>query len=132
MDQFDPGMPKSLPIYILYLSHKKVKKQVHKQSSYPAFRFIYILMHGREEWVLVQLGSQHKHIKWTVQSVFSEYLSIFYDCVVNYIKIITQQKAKTQFSSETEYSSKKTPILSYLQTSQKSPPIPLLFHISLS
>ena len=26
----------------------------------PVLWFVYILMHGKEEWVLVELGSQHK------------------------------------------------------------------------
>ena len=36
-------------------------------------------MHGREEWVLELLGSQHKHKEWSVQPMFPAYLSISYD-----------------------------------------------------
>ena len=44
-----------------------------------ALWFVYILMHTREEWVLVQLSSQHKRIEWPVQPVFPDYLSVSYD-----------------------------------------------------
>ena len=44
-----------------------------------AISFVYILMHGREEWVLVWLGSQHKHVERPVQPVFPDYLSVSCD-----------------------------------------------------
>ena len=40
----------------------------------PALWFVYILMSGKEEWVLVQLGSQHKCLEWPVWPVFPDYL----------------------------------------------------------
>ena len=36
-------------------------------------------MHGREEWVLVSIGSQHKLREWAVRSVFPDYLSVSCD-----------------------------------------------------
>ena len=42
----------------------------------PAFSFVYILMLGREEQVLVQHGSQNKRAVRPVWSVFPDYLSV--------------------------------------------------------
>ena len=63
----------------LGLSHKKVKKGVKNQPYYPAFRFVYILMHHRKEWVLAQLGSQHKRIEWQVWPVCPDNLQVSFD-----------------------------------------------------
>ena len=55
---------------------------VHKHSKQPDFFFVivvYILMHSREEWVLVQLGSQHKRVERPLRSVFPDYLSVSSD-----------------------------------------------------
>ena len=52
---------------------------VHKQSYSPAFSFVCILMDGREEWVLVQLGSQHKRVERSVRPVFPDFLSVSCD-----------------------------------------------------
>ena len=41
--------------------------------------FVYILMLGREEWVLVELGSQQKCVKRPVRPVFPDYLSVSHD-----------------------------------------------------
>ena len=40
----------------------------------PALWFVYILMRGNEEWVLVQLGSQHKCVERPIRSEFPDYL----------------------------------------------------------
>ena len=40
----------------------------------PALWFVYILMPGKEEWVLVYLGSQHKCVERPVRPVFPGYL----------------------------------------------------------
>ena len=37
----------------------------------PVLRFVYILIHGKEEWVLTWLGSQHNCV---VRPVFIDYL----------------------------------------------------------
>ena len=39
-------------------------------------QFVNILMHGREEWVLVQLGSRHKWIERPGWLMFPDYLSV--------------------------------------------------------
>ena len=44
---------------------------------YPALWFVYILMPGKEEWVLVQLGSQHKCVERPVRPEFPD--SVSYD-----------------------------------------------------
>ena len=44
-----------------------------------AILFVQILMHGREEWVLVQLGSQHKRVERFVHPVFPDYPSVSCD-----------------------------------------------------
>ena len=49
------------------------------QPYYPAFRFVYILMHHRKEWVLAQLGSQHKRIEWQVWPVCPDNLQVSFD-----------------------------------------------------
>ena len=49
---------------------------VHKQSLQPGLFFYLYSDHGREEWVLVELGSQHKRVKRPVWPVFPDYLSI--------------------------------------------------------
>ena len=36
-------------------------------------------MYGKEEWVLVELGSQQKRIELPVGPVFQDYLSVSYD-----------------------------------------------------
>ena len=41
--------------------------------------FVYILMHGREEWVLVYLGSQHKRVERPVQPLLPDYFSVSCD-----------------------------------------------------
>ena len=41
-----------------------------------AVSFVYILMHGREEWVLIQFGSQHKRVERAVRPVFPDHLKI--------------------------------------------------------
>ena len=43
---------------------------------WPILQFGNILMHGREEWVLVQLGSRHKCIERPAQLMFPDYLSV--------------------------------------------------------
>ena len=53
---------------------------VHSLNS-PAFLFVYILMHGGEEWIVVQLGSQNKRIERPVRPVFQDYLSVSCDYV---------------------------------------------------
>ena len=40
----------------------------------PALWSVYILMPGKKEWVLVQLGSQHKCVERPVGPVFPDYL----------------------------------------------------------
>ena len=35
-----------------------------------AISFVYVFMHGREEWVLVQVGSQNKHVERPVRPCF--------------------------------------------------------------
>ena len=40
----------------------------------PAYWFVYSLMSGKEEWVQVQLGSQHESLERPVQPVFPDYL----------------------------------------------------------
>ena len=47
----------------------------------PALWFVYILMPGKEEWVLVYLASQHKCVEWPVRFVFPDYLSASCDYV---------------------------------------------------
>ena len=45
-------------------------------------------MHGREEWVLVSLGSEHKPKERPVRPVFPDYLSVSYDCLnANYTNL---------------------------------------------
>ena len=48
-------------------------------------------MHGREEWVLVYLGSQHKHVERPVQPECPDYLSVSgdYAIIYNLQKIFT-------------------------------------------
>ena len=55
------------------------KRSKSRFINCPDFRFVYILMHGREEWVLLLLGSQDKPKEWSVRPVFSDYLSNSYD-----------------------------------------------------
>ena len=52
---------------------------VHKQSYSTAVSFVYNLMHGREEWVLAQLGSQHKRVERPVRPVLPDYFSVSCD-----------------------------------------------------
>ena len=54
----------------------------------PALYFVYILMPGKEEWALVQLGSQHNCVELPVRPVFPDYLSVSYDYdVTNLLKM---------------------------------------------
>ena len=39
-------------------------------------------MHNREEWVLIQIGSQQKRMEWQVRPVFPDYLSVSYGCAL--------------------------------------------------
>ena len=41
--------------------------------NYPAFWFIHILIHGREEWVIVLLASQQKRVKQPVRPEYPDY-----------------------------------------------------------
>ena len=43
---------------------------------WPILQFGNILMHGREEWVLVQLGSRHKCIERPAWPMFADNLSV--------------------------------------------------------
>ena len=52
------------------------KKSLHCILNCPDLWFIYILMHRRGEWNLVQTGSQHKRIEQPIQPVFPDYPSI--------------------------------------------------------
>ena len=36
--------------------------------------FLYILMYGRGEWILIYISSQHKRRKWSVRPVFPIFL----------------------------------------------------------
>ena len=74
MAQFDLEMLPSCQ-----LSHKKAKKYALYSPTALFLGFAYILMHGREEWVLVSLGSQHKSTELPVWPVFPDYLSVSYD-----------------------------------------------------
>ena len=47
--------------------------------SKPGLFTVYILMHGREEWVLVWHASQQERVEWPVQPVFPDCLSISCD-----------------------------------------------------
>ena len=40
-----------------------------------AISFVFTLMNGREEWVLVYLGSQHKRVERPVRPEIPDYLS---------------------------------------------------------
>ena len=65
----------------LIIIWQKVKKYVHKQSCYPAYGHFYILIHGREVLVLVQLDSQHKRTKrsvWLVEPESPVFLWVYY------------------------------------------------------
>ena len=53
---------------------------VHSLNS-TAFLFVYILMYGREEWVLAQLGSPHKCVELPFWTVFPDYLSVSCDYI---------------------------------------------------
>ena len=66
------------------------KMGVHKRNS-TAILFIHILMHGREGWVLVYLGSQQKHVERPVQPECPDYLSVSgdYAIIYNLQKIFT-------------------------------------------
>ena len=71
---------------------------VHSFNS-PAFLFVCILMHGSEEWVLVQLGSQHKHAERPAQSMFSDFLSVSCDHgQINLIKFVESNKFDNAYS----------------------------------
>ena len=48
-------------------------------SRCPALWFAYILMPGKKEWVLVQLGSQQKCVERPVRPVFTDQLSVSCD-----------------------------------------------------
>ena len=56
-----------------------MKRWRENSPRWPALWFVYILMHGKEEWVLVQLGSQSKCTERPVRPVFSNYLSVSCD-----------------------------------------------------
>ena len=42
----------------------------------PDLWVVYILMHGKEEWIVVSLGSQHTCVERPVRSMFPDYLSV--------------------------------------------------------
>ena len=75
----------------------------------PPLWFVYILMPGKEEWVLVLLGSQHKCVERPVRPEFPDYvflmtmlrvipLSALYICLINTplykkFKVVTGNKS---------------------------------------
>ena len=73
--------------FILTEKRKKADKNLIKRYKYgsiksprcPALWFVYILMPGKDEWVLAQLSSQHKCVERPVRPVFPDYLSVSYD-----------------------------------------------------
>ena len=60
-----------------YLTKRSKSRSIN--SPTPAFRFVYILMHGREECVLVSLGSRHKPKERPARPVFPDCLFVSYD-----------------------------------------------------
>ena len=64
----------------------------------PALMFIYILMPVKEEWVLVQLGSQHKCVERPVRPVFPDFLSVScdYDSAISSARV-RKSSEKTAF-----------------------------------
>ena len=74
-------------VSILTEKRKKADNNLIKRQKYgsinsprcPALWFVNILKLGKEEWVLVQLGSQQKHVEQPVWPVFPDYLSVSCD-----------------------------------------------------
>ena len=55
---------------------ERLKCRSTNSLNWPALWFAYILIHGREEWVLVLLGSQHKCVERPLRPMFPDYLSV--------------------------------------------------------
>ena len=65
--------------------------------NFPALWFIYILMHGRQEWVLLQLGYQHKCVERPVWPVFPDYLFVSCDYVI--LEHVTCNSSQSTFNN---------------------------------
>ena len=61
----------------------------------PALWFVYILIPGKEEWVLVYLGSQHKCVERPVRPVFPD--SVSYDYAITKLQSNGFEKVTNNF-----------------------------------
>ena len=80
---------------ILHFDRKKEKKKTNnnhiKRLKYgsisshhcPVLWIIYVMMHGKEEWDLIQFASQHKSVERAVRLVFPDYVSVSFYYVLN-------------------------------------------------
>ena len=67
----------------------------------PVLWFVYILMHGREEWVLAQIVSQSNCVERLVRPMFPDYLSIFGNYGANNDKRIQSIDSTETFANGT-------------------------------
>ena len=88
-DKLQPIIAHFRSCFVCILTEKRktgfnnlIKRQTYgsiNSPRCPALWFVYILMPSKEEWVLAQLGSQHKCVDRPVWPVFPDYLSVSYD-----------------------------------------------------
>ena len=68
---------------------EKVKVWFINSPPSHALWFVYIWMRGKEEWVLVYLGPQHKSVEQPVQPMFPDCLSV--SCDYGVMKKLTEK-----------------------------------------
>ena len=71
---------------------KRSKYESINCPRFPPLWFVYILMPGKEERVLLQLGSQHKCVERSVRTVFPGYLFLVTMFATNFKNCVHQQK----------------------------------------